>query len=282
MQLENSELMDWIGKSQTSKDIISVKQARLAKVTFDQEPSIKDGDELPSLWHWMYFLSEIPRSRLGNDGHEKLGNFLPPVSLPRRQWAGGRFEFHKPLLIGSKATKKSTIKKIIPKEGRTGRLCFVTVLHEISSTEGLCFTEEHDIVYRENTKQKNIKKEPVKTPDNMDWSEEFTPDPTLLFRYSALTFNGHRIHYDRTYCIEEENYEGLIVHGPLIATLLLSKAIKNHPLIKPVGFEFKSIGSIMDTQSFTISGKKQNNKIDLFASTISGEVAMKAKLNFTP
>jgi 3-methylfumaryl-CoA hydratase len=160
-------------------------------------------------------------SEIGPDGHPKRGGFLPPVPLPRRMWAGSRLTFVQPVRVGDALTRESRILDVSGKEGRTGHLVFVTVRHDYSLASGLAITEEHDIVYRDNPQPGQPAPKPTPAPTDSQFSREIVPDPVLLFRYSALTFNGHRIHYDRSYVTEVEGYPGLIVHGPLIATLLL-------------------------------------------------------------
>ena len=176
------------------------------------------------LRHWLYFLPLYRRSEVGPDGHALRGGFLPPVPLPRRMWAGGRLEFRRPVRVGDAIERTSTIVKVDAKEGRTGALVFVLVRHEIGAAGEVAIVEEHDIVYREAPRAGEPPPAKKAAPANPDWRRDVVPDDVLLFRYSALTFNGHRIHYDRRYVTEVEGYPGLIVHGPLIATLLADLA----------------------------------------------------------
>jgi 3-methylfumaryl-CoA hydratase len=221
--IDLDHLRGWIGKTRADTDLIVSRQARLlaATVDYDVPERIADGEELPPLWHWVYFLEGVPPSGLGPDGHPARGGFLPPVPLANRLWAGGRVRFIEPLRIGSVARKESTIVKIDHKQGRSGDLVFVTVLHELKSPGGaLLVREEHDIVYR-NAAPPAVA---IAAPEPAMQPVAVTPDATMLFRYSALTFNGHRIHYDADYCRQHEGYANLVIHGPLLATLLASHA----------------------------------------------------------
>lgn len=235
---EQPESFDaWIGRREDSVDRITPAPIRLLRATLDDaEPSALP-DVLPPLWHWLYFLPGERQSNIGIDGHPRRGGFLPPVALPRRMWAGGRLTFHKPLLVGAEVTRTSTICGVKEKTGRSGRLVFVTVRHDLDAGEGIAISEEQDLVYREPAA--GTLPEPVAAPaPAVAWLEDVNPDPVLLFRYSALTMNGHRIHYDRPYALGEESYPGLVVHGPLQATLLIQLAARN--LDVPItGFEFR-------------------------------------------
>jgi len=184
----------------------------------------RPGDALPPLWHWLYFLPAARQSALGEDGHPARGGFLPPVPLPRRMWAGGRFTFHRPLRVEEAISRTSTVQDVTVKPGRNGPLCFVLVRHEIAGENGLALIEEHDIVYRDLPRPGEAAV-PKPARDDAVWHTDIRPDDVLLFRYSALTFNSHRIHYDRRYVTQTEGYPGLIVHGPLIATLLMEFAV---------------------------------------------------------
>ncbi len=278
--LDQEILSNWIGKQKSTDDIISVKQAQLMQATLNRQPSLNLKDDLPPLWHWIYFHDPISASNLGRDGHEKLGNFLPPINLPRRQWAGSRFWFNDYMKIGDEIAKCSTIKSIEMKQGKTGQLCFVTVFHEYYKTKFLLLDEEHDIVYREAPKTNQSPPPPKQAPTQYDWQETITPNQVLLFRYSALTFNGHRIHYDKIFSKEEEGYQGLIVHGPLIATLLIDLAVRKNPDKKIRYYEFRAVNSLFENEPFKISGKQEEGHIDLWAENLQGHLAMNAKLEF--
>ena len=245
----------WIGRSQTTDDLIDARQVRAMAATLDRDEGLAAGDPLPPLWHWLYFWTAAPQSELGPDGHGRLGGFLPPIDLPRRMWAGSRVRFARPLPIGASATRRSTIIQVSEKEGRSGRLAFVTVRHEISDGEGLCIDEEHDIVYREAARPGEAARPAQAAPVEALWRRQIRPDPVLLFRYSALTFNGHRIHYDQPYVTTVEGYPGLIVHGPLLATLMVDLARRERPEARITGFRFRALSPIFDTAPFTLAGQ---------------------------
>lgn len=216
-------LRQWMGKQESDTDQLSVRHARLMAATLglDQE-SIRAGAPLPALWHWTYFLEGLPPDQLGPDGHPARGGFLPPVPLPNRMWAGGDVVFHAPLPLGATVEKRSRIASVEHKHGRSGDLVFVAVLHEILRDGNVAVTETHDIVY----KQAGVAPQTA-APMNMPapaYSKRIRPDSTMLMRYSALTFNGHRIHYDADYCRQVEGYPNLVIHGPLCATLLAGTA----------------------------------------------------------
>src|SRR5271154_6029379 len=220
-RMDIADLRKWVGKTESASDQITATPLAALSATLDIEaPRPLAGDSVPPLWHWLYFLETHRQSQLSPDGHAKLGGFLPPVPLPRRMWAGGRFEFRRPLCVGETFTRTSRITGVQQKEGRTGTLVFVVVRHEIGNAEGIALTEEQDLVYREHPKPGAPASAPQPAPSNATWERKVQADDVLLFRYSALTFNGHRIHYDRRYATEVEGYPGLVVHGPLIATML--------------------------------------------------------------
>jgi 3-methylfumaryl-CoA hydratase len=236
---------------------------------------------LPPLWHWAYFWTAAPQSELGPDGHPARGGFLPPVPLPRRMWAGGRLTFAKPLQVELDATRNSQVANVSTKHGATGPLVFVTVRHELVQEGALCVTEEHDIVYRDLPQPGTPAPAPKMAPPDSDaaWSRTITPDPVLLFRYSALTFNGHRIHYDRSYVTEVEGYPGLIVHGPLIATLLVDLLQRNLPQARMASFSFRAVGPLFDIEPFTVCGSPDadGHTVRLWARNMRGELAMQAE-----
>lgn len=221
--------------------------------TLDKSQAVfTEGDPVPPLWHWLYFLETRQRSKLAVDGHAMKGDFLPPISLPRRMWAGSRIEFLQPLRIGESVTRVSTIKNVSAKQGRSGELAFVTVEHCISGANGLALKEEHDIVYREYAKPGAEPLTATPAPAEAAFSKTIEPDVVLLFRYSALTFNGHRIHYDRDFARTAEGYPGLVVHGPLLATLMVELLLEAHPEHELREFQFRAIQPVFDLHAFTV------------------------------
>ncbi|MEL6783616.1 MAG: MaoC family dehydratase N-terminal domain-containing protein [Pseudomonadota bacterium] len=275
--LDRHHLGQWVGKSESAKDTLHAAQARLMQATLDQTPNLQTGAALPPLWHWAYFLTGLPMGALGRDGHAAKGEFLPPVPLPRRMWAGGRLTFHDAPKLGDTLTKTSTIKTVTVKEGRSGTLCFVTVEHVLTDqNDAPRVTEEQDLVFREDPAPDAPAPKPTAPPEGSVASRTITPSTVQLFRYSALTFNGHRIHYDRDYCRHVEGYPGIIVHGPLIATLLAGfaqeqagKALK--------AFNFRAVSPLFDTAAFAIHTDGQGL---VWAQTPEGNLAMKAEAVF--
>ena len=274
-----AELEKWVGRTETiSDEITSVPIAELSATLDFDAPIPKPGDSLPPLRHWLYFLSIHRQSALGPEGHAMRGSFLPPVPLPRRMWAGGRFLFHHALVVGARYTRTSRILDVRQKQGRTGPLVFVVVRHEIGNAEGLALIEEQDIVYREHPKMGDLVPAPQPAPQDAKWERTIRPDNVLLFRYSALTFNAYRIHYDYRYATEIEGYPGLVVHGPLIATLLIDIVRRQMPQARVAEFRFRAVSALVDTGPFSVCGKPESDEktISLWAKDESGGLAMTA------
>ena len=285
---QDTDLQAWVGRSEERTDTIGVErcvamQAALDSPVFGGAAPLVAGDALPPLWHWLYFWDIAPCSGLGRDGHPALsGDFLPPVGPARRMWAGSRVSFPGILRLGEPAKRVSTIDKIAEKTGRSGRLVFVTVRHEISGGEGLAVVDEHDIVYREDTGEAGASARPGEpAPGDAEWTEPVDPDPTLLFRYSAITFNGHRIHYDRDYARDVEGYGGLVVHGPLLATYMCALAGHSWADRPVAGFEFRGMRPVFDTETFTVCGKADgDDAINVWVANGEGLLAMKGRTTF--
>jgi 3-methylfumaryl-CoA hydratase len=253
-----THLQSWVGKSEALTDDITAAPVRALSATLDRDDAATlHGTLLPALWHWLYFLPQHRQSEIGPDGHARRGGFLPPVPLPRRMWAGGRLQWQpeNPLVVGDTAKRISTIASVTHKAGRTGDLLFVLVRHDIYNATGLALTEEHDIVYRAVAQASDPVPPPVAAEQGAAWQREIYPDAVLLFRYSALTFNGHRIHYDRQYVTEAEGYPGLIVHGPLIATLLVDLVRRHAPAAFIKRFEFKAVRPTFDLHPFRLNAQ---------------------------
>lgn len=271
------KLDDWLFKEVVVKDDITAFPLKAMAATLDREES---GTAVPPLWHWLYFLEAAPLSQVGPDGHPERGGFLPPVPLQRRMWAGGRLTFHAPLKVGERATRTSTIANIEDKTGRSGRLVFVTVQHTIEADGELKLEEEHDIVYRDAPEAGARPPQAARAPDGETWSRTIDADAVLLFRYSALTFNGHRIHYDYPYVTEVEGYPGLIVHGPLIATLLVDLVRRELPDADTAlqSFAFKALRPAFAGQPLTVCGKLavDGKTIELWAKDHEGYLLMRA------
>ncbi|MEM9202996.1 MAG: MaoC family dehydratase N-terminal domain-containing protein [Actinomycetota bacterium] len=267
-------LETWVGREHTATDMIDPVAVRRLEQTLDREPTLRPGDPLPPMWHTLAFADVVRQRDLGPDGHPKRGGFLPPVALPRRMWAGSRIEYVAPLPIGATATRASTIEKVVIKQGSTGTLCFVTVNHRTAVGGEVCMIEAQDLVYRDDPAPDAPPPTPKPAPTDADVSETFTPSEVQLFRYSALTFNGHRIHYDRTYAHEVEGYDGLVVHGPLTAAVLADLAIRTAgPLTR---FSFRGTSPLLDGAPFTVHARHGDDGMDLWATTPAGGLAMTA------
>ncbi len=273
-----AHLEDWAGRSETRTDQVTPAPLAALSATLDRDdPLPQPGDPLSPAWHWLFFLPIPRQSELGPDGHAARGGFLPPVELPRRMWAGSRIAFHHPLRVGETITRTSWITSVKYKQGRTGPLVFVVVRHEIANAAGLAIVDEHDIVYRDHPQPGRMPPEPPAAPTNAAWERTIQPDGVLLFRYSALTFNGHRIHYDRRYATEVEGYPGLVVHGPLLATLLLDLLRRNLPQAQVARFEFRAVSPLFDTAPFSVCGAPESgSSVRLWAQNMSGGLAMDA------
>ncbi|MDH2237708.1 MaoC family dehydratase N-terminal domain-containing protein [Pigmentiphaga sp. GD03639] len=248
---------DWIGRTETSSDQITGNLARRIAATLGQAAP-EPGSALPELWHWAYFQEPVDAAGLGADGHPARGGFLPPADRRNRMWAGGRLAFHRPLVVGEDATRHSTILSVQEKAGRTGSLLFVTVRHDYEQRGGLAVREEQDIVYREPSPPRTADPEPV---PQAGWSETIVPTSTMLFRYSAVTFNGHRIHYDWPYATDEEGYAGLVVHGPLIATLLVGAFVRAHSSLRPTHFSYRGVRPLIAPTPFEAAGRMADDGV---------------------
>ncbi len=279
MTIDIKHLQQWVGRSEAHAERLAAFPANALAATLDgEEPPFADGSALPPLWHWLHFLPCHRLSEAGADGHTRLGGFLPPVPLPRRMWAGGRLQFHRPLRIGETVSRDSRVLSVDLKEGRSGNLVFVKVGHAFSGPHGLAVSEEHDIVYRDPAAAGAHAPAPKAAPADALWQRLVKPDPVLLFRYSALTFNSHRIHYDRSYVTEVEGYPGLIVHGPLIATLLIDLLRRSRPDATISNFSFRAVKPLFDTEEFWVCGAPDDDgkTVRLWTRDSAGAVTMEA------
>jgi len=278
MSEQTGRFAKWIGNTERTDDEVTLAPTLAAAATLDDTDSMfKTGAALPPLWHWFYFLPKAPQSKLGPDGHPQRGAFMPPIELPRRMFAGARLRFLKPLVIGKPARREATILDVSEKSGASGTLAFVTVGYRFVQDGEECVVEEQDIVYREPGA-------PVSAPEPAElpplpagaWSRTIVPDPRLLFRFSALTFNGHRIHYDRDYTMNKEGYPGLVVHGPLTAVLLMELVRRNAD--RPAtGFAFRGRAPLFDLAPFRLVGiSGDDGAIALEAQGPDGKAAMTA------
>ena len=277
MSLDIEHLRGWVGRTEAMDDLATLAPLRGLTATLDRDDQPQVGDAIPPCWHWLYFLPMHRQSGIGPDGHPRRGGFLPPVPLPRRMWAGSQIEFRAPLLAGQSLSRLSRIDDVRVNEGRSGPLVFVNVQHEIRGDADLAIVERQDIVYREMAQPGDPIPAAVPAPIDAQWSRRIEPDDVLLFRYSALTFNGHRIHYDRKYVTEVEGYPGLIVHGPLIATLLLDLLRRKLPGAKVQRFGFRAVTPLFDIAAFEVCGKQEGDQtFRLWARNAEGHLAMDA------
>lgn len=273
---------DWIGREESRSERIDTRPVHAMAATLNLQASPQPGDALPPGWQWLFFNPMAARSSLGTDGHPQRGGFLPPIELPRRMWAGSRLQYLADVAVEAQATRVSRIAKVENKVGKRGSLWFVTVEHTTSSAGRACIVEQQDIVYRDTAAPGAA---PAATPERFDgvaeWGREIVPDTTLLFRYSALTFNGHRIHYDQPYARDEEGYAGLVVHGPLTATLLQQLAVEQGGGRKLARFEFRGVHPLFAGRVFRIEGRDAGDgTLALWARGPDGELAMSATAAF--
>ncbi|CAM4193674.1 MaoC family dehydratase N-terminal domain-containing protein [Bordetella muralis] len=268
---------DWIGSSETVADNLDVGHAARIAATLS-EPAPGVGEPLPPLWQWAFFIAPVGMDGLGRDGHPSRGGFLPPADDRNRMWAGGRVTFHQPLRVGTPAERRSTVADVREKTGRTGALLFVTVRHEYHQDGVLAIEEEQDIVYRQPSPPKLVGTD---VPPASQWRESVDPSPVLLFRYSAMTFNGHRIHYDHPYVTGTEGYPGLVVHGPMIATFMLAAFCHAHPTARLEHFSYRGLRPLVAPTPFEVAGRvAEPGQADLWAEQ-DGTLAHQAQITFS-
>jgi len=281
METENP-FAAWIGRTRTETDQVTpVPLKALVATVRDEMVLPSDGDPLPPLGHWLYFLPDSPMSQLGPDGHPKRGDFLPPITLARRLWAGGRLRFVGAApRVGETITRTTEIRDIEEKTGQAGALVFVTLLHRISTPRGLAIEEEQDLVYVD-IPDRFVPPPGQAAPTDPAWNEPWPVGPVLLFRFSALTFNGHRIHYDRCYATEFEKYPGLVVHGPLQAMALVDSACRHNPSREVAAYSYRAVRPLFDFDTVSIQGiARADGGHDV--ATVNGEdhVCMRATVHW--
>ena len=269
-KIDIAHLRGWIGQSAEHHDTITPRLLAEFAATLDRP--VVETPLSPAL-HWCLALPTPPLSDLGYDGHEALGRFLPPVPLPRRMWAGGEVELLAPLRLHDPVTRRSSVQDVTLKTGRSGALVFVTVAHELHSPRGVAVRERQDLVYR--APADSAAPTPPPEAPAPEHSHELTADPVMLFRYSAITFNGHRIHYDTDHC-RDEGYPGLVVHGPLQATLMLELATKlmGRP---PARFRFRGLGPLFAGPPFTVNAREGAAGLELWTAGPDARIAMRAE-----
>lgn len=269
-------LRSWLGREQTRHEDLHPFRARALAATLDRETLPEAGDALPPGWQWLYFVDTPRASDTGADGHPKLGGFLPPVPLPRRMWAAGGMQIERPLRLGEPAERQTRIAAIDAKSGKSGSLLFITLEHRLSQGGTLCISEQQNLVYRAMPQGPAPLPPGEPAPPEADWTQTVTPNPVLLFRYSALTYNGHRIHYDRQYAIEQEFYPALVVHGPLLATLILEQVQQRWPESRLLDFKFRAMRPSFDTHPLTVGGKRDGDRLQLWTADHQGNLCVQA------
>ncbi|WP_345798590.1 itaconyl-CoA hydratase [Castellaniella sp. MT123] len=274
--MTNSNPTDWVGHTERCPDNLDVGHAEQVALSVDDTAPVV-GDALPLLWHWAFFVRPQPYELLGEDGHPHRGGFLPLADHRNRMWAGGRIKFLQPLRVGAPAERRSEVRGVVEKEGRTGKLLFVTVAHEYLQGGTLCISEEQDIVYREPSPPRLEGTRPV---PQAQWSESIEPSPVRLFRYSAVTFNGHRIHYDAPYVREVEGYPGLVVHGPLIATLMMRAFTRTHPGQRVTTLSYRGMRPLIAPRTFQVAGRSDAPQVAQLWAGQDGTLAHWAEIGF--
>jgi 3-methylfumaryl-CoA hydratase len=271
-------LRQWIGRSSEASDIVTAQLVKGLRATLFMEIGVpKPGDAAPFTAHWCLAQPVFPMSELGPDGHPARGGFLPPVPLPRRMWAGGELEFFEPLRVGDEMTRTSRIADVTMKTGSSGALCFVSVDHLITTPRGTALRERQDIVYRDisATQPSAPAKPPAPPPPSAQHRESHMADAVLLFRYSALTFNGHRIHYDRDYVTKVEGYPGLIFHGPMQAAFLVEFAARLHGGAAPKKFSYRGVQPLFEGSEFSVNANNSGTGMELWTANSAGQPTMK-------
>lgn len=281
--LDPEALSKWIGRTETATDQIDPGVVRRAQAFFDLRADAAPGEALPALWHWFFFHQPVAQGGLGRDGHHKLGGMLPPIALPRRMWGGSRLTFHRTVLIGQEARKTSTVKSVALKQGRSGPLGQVTIEHVISQEGSTCLSELQELVYMQpmtgGPDAASVADAPP-TPEGSAFRRRVAPDEVMLFRYSALTYNAHRIHYDLTYARDIEGYPGIVVHGPLTASLLALFATQVNDARPMTGFSFRGTSPLFAGQPFTMHARPERRSTMLWVERSHGGMGMKAQAEF--
>jgi 3-methylfumaryl-CoA hydratase len=275
-KLDLDHLKQWIGRSTEASDIVTAQLVKGLRATLFQEiGEPKAGDAAPFTTHWCLAQPVFPMSQLGPDGHPTRGGFLPPVPLPRRMWAGGELEFVEALRVGDESKRTSRISDITVKTGSTGTLCFVSVEHVVTSPRGIAIRERQDIVYRDMSGAPAAPPKAAPPPPVAQHRDTHMADPVLLFRYSALTFNGHRIHYDRDYVTKVEGYPGLIFHGPLQAAFIVELAAKLRGGKPPKKFSYRGLQPLFEGSEFSVNANTTESGMELWTANSSGQPTMK-------
>ena len=277
------ELKSHIGRTQVATDVLHAGPANLLRLALSRpDPELMEGDPLPPAWLALYFLPRFATEDLREDGSPRDTGVIPPMPLPRRMFAGERVRLHRPLVIGESVRRETTLADLSVKSGGTGTLVFATVVSRVFGSESLALEEERRTVFREEVKAGDKNQAPRRDPAPADvpWRRTMQTDPILLFRYSALTFNSHRIHYDRPWAMDVEGYPGLVVHGPLTTTLLIDFARDSNPGRTIRGYTTQARAPLFDTAPFELRGRPTGGGkgAELWAVTPEGTIAMSAEV----
>ena len=281
MTSDNVDLTQWIGRTETLEETLhGAHLAGLSALLDGDGAAPADGSPLPPTAHWLFFQPRAPQSQLGEDGHPKRGGFLPPVALPRRMWAGSRLDYREPLRVGQRVSRNSEILNVAEKQGAAGSLVFVTVRHSYEGPGGVAIVEEQDIVYRGDPKPGSPPPKGTPAPAASAWTSTVRPDSVMLFRYSALTFNGHRIHYDLPYAQAVEGYPGLVVHGPLTATLLVEAFRRVNPGARVARYQYRAVSPLFcgDAIMFAGAPSAEPGVHEVWAANAEGNLAMSGRI----
>lgn len=274
------QYQDWVGRCETVEDSVTLRQAAQMAALLDQPFPLTQGSPLPPLWHWMAFQPVAPMAGLGPDGHPARGGFLPPVPLERRMWAGGRVAFHQPLALGVVMQRRSEVVKVVEKQGAAGAMVFVTVNHRISQSGVECVSDEQDLVFVA-IPASFTPPAPQPVPPDPVWRQDQPMDPVRLFRFSAVTFNGHRIHYDLEYARNVEHYPGLVVHGPYQALLLIDAAQRRAGGAKPARYSYRGVRPLFHTDRLELLGLAEDQgTLTLCTANAEGLQCMQAQLEW--
>ncbi|AEG92507.1 FAS1-like dehydratase domain-containing protein [Ramlibacter tataouinensis] len=279
-----SEFAGWIGRCVTVEDEISLPAVRRMAAMLDLDPlEFHRGSAIPPHWYSMFFTQNARRSQIGHDGHPKKGEFLPPIPLPRRMFVGRQVSFPGVLRVGDEASKRSEIAGIEQKQGRSGTLVFLKVLHTISVGGQPAVTEQQEVVYRDapaaDAKPANAAATPV--PASAAWQAEYEMDPVLVFRYSALTWNGHRIHYDADYARREEGYPGCVMNGALTVHLVVEEALKRAAGRRLAGLSARLVKPLFVGGQLKIAGRDaEGSTLEAWAGDEQGALAASCTLRF--
>lgn len=273
----SDNIMNWLGKSVTETQKAELWPGRGLAAVLDKPFTAVLGDPIPLLAHWTYFTPMVPQSRIGFDGHPQRGDFIPPILQPRRMWASSDIYFKTPIRFGDDVTKRAEITKIEEKEGASGKLIFLEIVNDYSVDSRLCLSETQTVVYRDPpAKDETPRSKPA--PETASWSESVSTPTTRLFRYSAVTFNAHQIHYDHPYVTEEEGYPGVIVQGQFIATMLAEAFQNANPGTTPRRFSFRAIKPVFANETFWAEGKLGEEHTELWARDSANQLRMSAKI----